>query len=89
MGILIAIIRCDRATELATSAATIRRERQRRDTQPYAQRIAEAAARRIQAAQLAAEQQRTISSRAPTRTAAAAAATFPTVSCRQSPTLQQ
>ncbi|MFG3229393.1 hypothetical protein ACGF07_32050, partial [Kitasatospora sp. NPDC048194] len=46
-----------RVTELDTSAATIRQEMQRRDAQPYAQRLAEEA-RRIQAAQRAAEQQR-------------------------------
>ncbi|WP_329492572.1 relaxase domain-containing protein (plasmid) [Kitasatospora sp. NBC_01246] len=46
-----------RATELDGAAAQIRQEMNRRDAQPYAARIAEDA-QRIQAAQLAAEQQR-------------------------------
>ncbi|MFE3505943.1 MobF family relaxase [Kitasatospora sp. NPDC059160] len=47
----------DRVTELDASAATIRQEMQRRDAQPYDQRLSEEA-RRIQAAQRTVEQQR-------------------------------
>ncbi|MFJ2194189.1 MobF family relaxase [Kitasatospora sp. NPDC087861] len=46
-----------RVTTLDASAASIRQEMQRRDAQPYAQRVAEET-RRLQAAQRTAEQQR-------------------------------